>query len=229
MDPYMMRILIIEDESKIATYLVQGFVEAGYQAECVHRGLEGLELLKKKSFDLVILDVMLPDIEGWTVLQILRQFSQVPVIFLTAKDQIIDRVKGLELGADDYLAKPFSYIELLARVRSLLRRQQQQTENILSIADLQIDLFQHKIWRAGKQIELSKKEFDLLRFMLQHSDQIISRRQIASEVWRINFDTDTNFIDVAIRRLRNKIDDKSELKLIHTVRGLGYKLSKEAI
>ena len=225
----MMRILIIEDESKIAAYLVQGFVEAGYQAECVHRGLEGLELLKKKSFDLVILDVMLPDIEGWTVLQILRQFSQVPVIFLTAKDQIMDRVKGLELGADDYLAKPFSYIELLARVRSLLRRQQQQSENILSIADLQLDLMQHKICRAGKQIELSKKEFDLLRFMLQHSDEIISRRQIASEVWRINFDTDTNFIDVAIRRLRNKIDDNSELKLIHTIRGLGYKLSKEAV
>lgn len=229
MDPYMMRILIIEDESKIAAYLVQGFVEAGYQAECVHRGLEGLELLKKKSFDLVILDVMLPDIEGWTVLQILRQFSQVPVIFLTAKDQIMDRVKGLELGADDYLAKPFSYIELLARVRSLLRRQQQQSKNILSIADLQIDLLQHKIWRAGKQIELSKKEFDLLHFMLQHSDEIISRRQIASEVWRINFDTDTNFIDVAIRRLRNKIDDNSELKLIHTIRGLGYKLSKEVV
>ena len=225
----MMRILIIEDESKIAAYLVQGFVEAGYQAECVHRGLEGLELLKKKSFDLVILDVMLPDIEGWTVLQILRQFSQVPVIFLTAKDQIMDRVKGLELGADDYLAKPFSYIELLARVRSLLRRQQQQSENILSIADLQLDLMQHKICRAGKQIELSKKEFDLLRFMLQHSDEIISRRQIASEVWRINFDTDTNFIDVAIRRLRNKIDDNCELKLINTIRGVGYKLSKEAV
>lgn len=225
----MTRILIIEDEIKIATYLVQGLMESGYQAQCVHRGLEGLELLKHQPFDLIILDIMLPDIEGWTVLQILRQFSQVPVIFLSAKDQILDRVKGLELGADDYLAKPFSYIELLARIRSLLRRQQLQSENILSVSDLQLDLIQHKVSRAGKPIELTKKEFDLLRFLLQHRDQIISRRQIASEVWRINFDTDTNFIDVAIRRLRNKIDDMNELKLIHTIRGLGYRLSEETI
>lgn len=225
----MTRILIIEDEIKIATYLVQGLMESGYQAQCVHRGLEGLELFKHQPFDLIILDIMLPDIEGWTVLQILRQFSQVPVIFLSAKDQILDRVKGLELGADDYLAKPFSYIELLARIRSLLRRQQLQSENILSVSDLQLDLIQHKVSRAGKPIELTKKEFDLLRFLLQHRDQIISRRQIASEVWRINFDTDTNFIDVAIRRLRNKIDDMNELKLIHTIRGLGYKLSEETI
>ena len=229
MDLRMTRILIIEDEIKIATYLVQGLMESGYQAQCVHRGLEGLELLKHQPFDLIILDIMLPDIEGWTVLQILRQFSQVPVIFLSAKDQILDRVKGLELGADDYLAKPFSYIELLARIRSLLRRQQLQSENILSVSDLQLDLIQHKVSRAGKPIELTKKEFDLLRFLLQHRDQIISRRQIASEVWRINFDTDTNFIDVAIRRLRNKIDDMNELKLIHTIRGLGYKLSEETI
>ncbi|MCU4413301.1 heavy metal response regulator transcription factor [Acinetobacter sp. WU_MDCI_Axc73] len=223
----MKRILIIEDEIKIATYLVQGLEESGYQAKCIGRGLEGLELFKQQSYDLVILDIMLPDIEGWTVLQILRQFSQVPVIFLTAKDQITDRVKGLELGADDYLAKPFSYIELLARVRRLLRRQQLQFENVLSIADLQVNFLQHEVYRAGKLIELSKKEFDLLRFLLQHRDQIITRKQIASEVWKINFDTDTNFIDVAIRRLRCKIDDMSELKLIHTIRGLGYKLSQE--
>ena len=224
-----MRILIIEDETKIAGYLVQGLIESGYQAQYVNHGLEGLELLKKKRFDLVILDVMLPDIDGWTVLQILRQFSQVPVIFLTAKDQIIDRVKGLELGADDYLAKPFSYVELLARIKSLFRRQQVQMGNILTLADLQLDLTQHKVLRANQLIELSKKEFDLLRFLMQHHNQIISRRQIASEVWRINFDTDTNFIDVAIRRLRQKVDDISELKLIHTIRGLGYKLSEEIV
>ena len=224
-----MRILIIEDETKIAGYLVQGLIESGYQAQYVNHGLEGLELLKKKRFDLVILDVMLPDIDGWTVLQILRQFSQVPVIFLTAKDQIMDRVKGLELGADDYLAKPFSYVELLARIKSLFRRQQVQMGNILTIADLQLDLTQHKVLRANQLIELSKKEFDLLRFLMQHHNQIISRRQIASEVWRINFDTDTNFIDVAIRRLRQKVDDISELKLIHTIRGLGYKLSEEIV
>lgn len=224
-----MRILIIEDETKIAGYLVQGLIESGYQAQYVNHGLEGLELLKKKRFDLVILDVMLPDIDGWTVLQILRQFSQVPVIFLTAKDQIMDRVKGLELGADDYLAKPFSYVELLARIKSLFRRQQVQMGNILRLADLQLDLTQHKVLRANQLIELSKKEFDLLRFLMQHHNQIISRRQIASEVWRINFDTDTNFIDVAIRRLRQKVDDISELKLIHTIRGLGYKLSEEIV
>ena len=224
-----MRILIIEDETKIAGYLVQGLIESGYQAQYVNHGLEGLELLKKMRFDLVILDVMLPDIDGWTVLQILRQFSQVPVIFLTAKDQIMDRVKGLELGADDYLAKPFSYVELLARIKSLFRRQQVQMSNILTLADLQLDLTQHKVLRANQLIELSKKEFDLLRFLMQHHNQIISRRQIASEVWRINFDTDTNFIDVAIRRLRQKVDDISELKLIHTIRGLGYKLSEEIV
>lgn len=224
-----MRILIIEDETKIAGYLVQGLIESGYQAQYVNHGLEGLELLKKKRFDLVILDVMLPDIDGWTLLQILRQFSQVPVIFLTAKDQIMDRVKGLELGADDYLAKPFSYVELLARIKSLFRRQQVQMSNILTLADLQLDLTQHKVLRANQLIELSKKEFDLLRFLMQHHNQIISRRQIASEVWRINFDTDTNFIDVAIRRLRQKVDDISELKLIHTIRGLGYKLSEEIV
>ena len=224
-----MRILILEDEPKFPGYLVQGLIESEYQAKYVNHGLEGLELLKKKRFDLVILDVMLPDIDGWTVLQILRQFSQVPVIFLTAKDQIMDRVKGLELGADDYLAKPFSYVELLARIKSLFRRQQVQMGNILTLADLQLDLTQHKVLRANQLIELSKKEFDLLRFLMQHHNQIISRRQIASEVWRINFDTDTNFIDVAIRRLRQKVDDISELKLIHTIRGLGYKLSEEIV
>ena len=223
-----MCILIIEDETKIASYLVKGLIESGYTAECVNSGLEGLERLKMKSYSLVILDVMLPDLDGWDVLKILRQFSKVPVIFLTAKDQILDRVKGLELGADDYLAKPFSYIELLARIKSLLRRQQYNQENELSIASLKMDLTQHKVWREDSLIDLSKKEFNLLRFMLLHQDEIITRRQIASEVWNINFDTDTNFIDVAVRRLRSKIDDGHDLKLIHTIRGLGYKLSVQA-
>ena len=222
-----MCILIIEDVTKIASYLVKGLIESGYTAECVHSGLEGLEKLKMHAYSLVILDVMLPDIDGWAVLKVLRQFSQIPVIFLTAKDQVIDRVKGLELGADDYLAKPFSYIELLARIKSLLRRQQYVDENQLEIANLKLDLIHHKVWRNQQPIELSKKEFNLLRFLLRHPNEIITRRQIASEVWQINFDTDTNFIDVAVRRLRSKIDEGHDIKLIHTVRGLGYKISVE--
>ncbi|MEC6391592.1 heavy metal response regulator transcription factor [Acinetobacter pittii] len=220
-----MRILIIEDEIKIATYLVKGLKESGYQSECVHLGLQGLEMLKRDQYDLLILDVMLPDIDGWSVLQVLRQFSKIPVIFLTAKDQVMDRVKGLELGADDYLAKPFSYIELLARIKSLLRRQQYLQENELSISDLKMDVVGHKVWRNGNLIELSKTEFNLLRYLLLNKEQIVTRRQIGSEVWNINFDTDTNFIDVAVRRLRSKIDEGYELKLIHTIRGLGYKIS----
>lgn len=219
-----MCILIIEDEIKIASYLVKGLNESGYDAECVHLGLEGLEKLKMNQYSLLILDVMLPDIDGWSILKILRQFSKIPVIFLTAKDQILDRVKGLELGADDYLAKPFSYVELLARIKSLLRRQQYFQENELFIGNLKMDLTQHKVWRDNLLIELSKKEFSLLRFMLLHQNEIITRRQIGSEVWNINFDTDTNFIDVAVRRLRSKIDEGHDLKLIHTVRGLGYKI-----
>ena len=219
-----MCILIIEDEMKIASYLVKGLNESGYDAECVHLGLEGLEKLKMNQYSLLILDVMLPDIDGWSILKILRQFSKIPVIFLTAKDQILDRVKGLELGADDYLAKPFSYVELLARIKSLLRRQQYFQENELFIGNLKMDLIQHKVWRNNLLIELSKKEFSLLRFMLLHQNEIITRRQIGSEVWNINFDTDTNFIDVAVRRLRSKIDEGHDLKLIHTVRGLGYKI-----
>ena len=220
-----MCILIIEDEMKIASYLVKGLNESGYDAECVHLGLEGLEKLKMNQYSLLILDVMLPDIDGWSILKILRQFSKIPVIFLTAKDQILDRVKGLELGADDYLAKPFSYVELLARIKSLLRRQQYFQENELFIGNLKMDLIQHKVWRNNLLIELSKKEFSLLRFMLLHQNEIITRRQIGSEVWNINFDTDTNFIDVAVRRLRSKIDEGHDLKLIHTVRGLGYKIT----
>lgn len=222
-----MCILIIEDEVKIASYLVKGLNESGYVAECVHLGVEGLEKLKAQTYSLVLLDVMLPDIDGWTLLQVLRQFSQVPVIFLSAKDQIIDRVRGLELRADDYLAKPFSYIELLARIKSLLRRQQHVQRNELSIGDLKLDLLHHQVWRNTKKIELSKKEFALLHFLLLHQNEMITRRQIASEVWHINFDTDTNFIDVAIRRLRSKVDAAYSLKLIHTIRGLGYKMAVE--
>ncbi|WP_130802113.1 heavy metal response regulator transcription factor [Acinetobacter ihumii] len=224
-----MRILIIEDEVKIAHYLVQGLNESGYQAECVHEGLLGLERLKQNSYQLVILDVMLPDIEGWTILKVLRQFSQVPVLFLTAKDHVLDRVKGLELGADDYLVKPFSYIELLARIKSLLRRHQPVSENLLRLGDLSMDLIQHTACRGEQMIDLSKKEFELLRYFMQHPNEIVSRRQIASHVWNINFDTDTNFIDVTVRRLRSKIDDDHDLKLIHTIRGLGYKFSEHNI
>ena len=200
-----MCILIIEDEVKIASYLVKGLNESGYEAQCVHSGLEGLEKLKMHAYSLVILDVMLPDIDGWAVLKVLRQFSKIPVIFLTAKDQVIDRVKGLELGADDYLAKPFSYIELLARIKSLLRRQQYVEENQLEIANLKLDLIHHKVWRNQQPVELSKKEFNLLRFLLRHPNEIITRRQIASEVWQINFDTDTALLHKPISKAYSTI------------------------
>ena len=168
---------------------------------------------------------MLPKINGLELCKKIREFSEIPIIMVTAKSDVSDIVAGLELGADDYLAKPFSYIELLARIKSLLRRQQYVEENQLEIANLKLDLIHHKVWRNQQPIELSKKEFNLLRFLLRHPNEIITRRQIASEVWQINFDTDTNFIDVAVRRLRSKIDEGHDIKLIHTVRGLGYKIS----
>ncbi|TCH62127.1 heavy metal response regulator transcription factor [Acinetobacter sp. ANC 4862] len=220
-----MQILIIEDETKIAEFLAKGLNESGYLASVAHDGLTALTLLQEKNFDLVVLDVMLPEIDGWQVLKTLRTFSKIPVLMLTAKDHVLDRVKGLELGADDYLIKPFSYIELLARVKSLLRRSVKPESEYYQVEDLVLYRFERTVYRNQQKIDLSSKEFSLLHLLIQHQGELLTRSQIASEVWNINFETDTNVVDVAIRRLRAKIDDHFQPKLIHTVRGMGYRLS----
>ena len=220
-----MQILIVEDETKIAEFLAKGLNESGYLSSIAHDGLTALTLLQEKNFDLVILDVMLPEIDGWQVLKTLRTFSKIPVLMLTAKDHVLDRVKGLELGADDYLIKPFSYIELLARVKSLLRRSVKTESEYYQVEDLILYRLERTVYRNQQKIDLSAKEFSLLHLLMQHQGELLTRSQIASEVWNINFDTDTNVVDVAIRRLRAKIDDHFQPKLIHTVRGMGYRLS----
>ena len=220
-----MQILIVEDETKIAEFLAKGLNESGYLSSIAHDGLTALTLLQEKNFDLVILDVMLPEIDGWQVLKTLRTFSKIPVIMLTAKDHVLDRVKGLELGADDYLIKPFSYIELLARVKSLLRRSVKTESEYYQVEDLILYRLERTVYRNQQKIDLSAKEFPLLHLLMQHQGELLTRSQIASEVWNINFDTDTNVVDVAIRRLRAKVDDNFQPKLIHTVRGMGYRLS----
>ena len=219
-----MHILIVEDETKIAEFLAKGLNESGYLSSIAHDGLTALRLFEEKNFDLVILDVMLPEIDGWQVLKTLRTFSKIPVLMLTAKDHVLDRVKGLELGADDYLIKPFSYIELLARVKSLLRRSVKTESEYYQVEDLILYRLERTVYRNQQKIDLSAKEFLLLHLLMQHQGELLTRSQISSEVWNINFDTDTNVVDVAIRRLRAKIDDHFQPKLIHTVRGMGYRL-----
>ena len=221
-----MHILIVEDEVKIAEYLAKGLNESGYSTTIAENGVRALSCLQQQSFDLVLLDVMLPDLDGWQVLHTLRTFSQIPVLMLTARDHVLDRVKGLELGADDYLTKPFSYIELLARIKSLLRRVPRLEQEAYQISDLVLNRLKHEVYRNGQKIDLSQKEFALLQLLMEHQGQVMTRSQIASMVWNINFNTDTNVVDVAIRRLRSKIDDHYTPKLIHTVRGMGYKLDE---
>lgn len=221
-----MRILIIEDEAKTGEYLRQGFSEAGFVTVWCQHGLDGHHLAMTEHFDLLILDLMLPDISGLRILQGLRQAGrQVPVLLLSALDSVDDRVRGLEAGADDYLVKPFAFTELLARVRTLLRRGQQPVQaDRLQIADLVLELTKRRASRAGKKLNLTPKEFALLELLMRRSGEVLPRALIASQVWDINFDSDTNVIDVAIRRLRTKVDDEFDQKLIHTVRGMGYKL-----
>lgn len=226
-----MRLLVVEDETKTADYLRQGLTEAGFQVSLARNGLDGHHLAMTESFDLIILDVMLPDVDGWRILQSLREAKNTtPVLFLTARDSVDDRVKGLELGADDYLIKPFAFVEVLARVRSLLRRTQAPIpQDELQVADLEVNLLKRRVTRAGKRINLSHKEFCLLELLMRRQGEVLPRSIIASQVWDMNFDSDTNVIDVAIRRLRSKIDDEFEPKLIHTVRGMGYKLELEQV
>lgn len=219
-----MRILVVEDEFKTADYLRKGLSESGYLVEVALNGLDGQHLIQESEFDLVILDLMLPGINGWQLLQIVRRKAQTPVLFLTARDAVEDRVKGLELGADDYLVKPFSYAELLARVRTLLRRGPPRKVEHFKVADLELDLLRRRVCRNGERLTLTNKEFALLHLLLSREGEVLSRAQIASQVWQMNFDSDTNVVDVAIRRLRAKVDDPYQPKLIHTVRGMGYLL-----
>ena len=222
------RILIVEDEPKTGDYLRQGLREAGFSVELVANGIDGLHHAMEGEHDLVILDVMLPGMNGWQLLQNLRrQGRQMPVLFLTARDQVEDRVKGLELGADDYLVKPFSFAELLARVRTILRRGRSGTEGTtLQVADLELDLLKRRVNRANKRIDLTAKEFGLLELLMRRQGEVLPRSLIASQVWDMNFDSDTNVIEVAVRRLRAKVDDGFEVKLIQTVRGMGYVLEE---
>ena len=217
-----MKILIVEDEAKIADYLKKGFTESGYSVEVALDGREGEYLINEGQFDLIILDIMLPGLNGWQLLEIIRRTSNTPVIFLTARDAVEDKVRGLEQGADDYLAKPFSFAELLARARKLLQRAPLREITLYQLADLQLEPLSRRVSRAGQRIELTNKEFTLLQLLLSHQGEVMTRTYIASQVWHMNFDSDTNVVDVAIRRLRAKIDDGFAIKLIHTMRGMGY-------
>jgi two-component system copper resistance phosphate regulon response regulator CusR len=223
-----MKILVIEDEFKTAKFLKKGLSEAGYVIDVAADGLEGMHLAQEVDFDLVILDVMLPKLDGWQVLARLRGASRKTlVLMLTARDAVHERVRGFELGADDYLVKPFAFSELLARVRSLLRRSTPHPLETLRMADLEIDLLRHRATRANQRLDLTSKEFLLLTLLARRAGEVLSRTLIAESVWDMNFDSDTNVVDVNVRRLRSKVDDPFPVKLIHTVRGAGYVFDAE--
>jgi len=220
-----MKILVVEDEPKTASYLRNGLVENGFVADVATQGEDGLHAALTGDYDLIILDVMLPGPDGWSVLSSLRAAGRSsPVLFLTARDAIQDRVKGLELGADDYLVKPFAFSELLARVRSVLRRGPTRHPDVLRVADLELDITRHQAFRDGRRLDLTPKEFLLLSLFVRRPGEVLTRTFIAEQVWDMNFDPGTNVVDVHVRRLRSKVDDPFERKLIRTVRGLGYVL-----
>jgi two-component system copper resistance phosphate regulon response regulator CusR len=226
-----MKILVVEDEPKTGDYLRKGLAEAGFVVDLARDGLDGLHLAISGEYDLAIFDVMLPRLDGWQLLARLRQAGRdMPVLFLTARDHVEDRVRGLELGADDYLVKPFAFAELLARVRTLLRRgvRGQEAPTFLRVTDLELDLLRRRVARGGRHIDLTAKEFALLELLLRRQGEVLPRSLIASQVWDMNFDSDTNVIEVAVRRLRAKIDDGFNPRLIRTVRGMGYVLEAPA-
>jgi two-component system copper resistance phosphate regulon response regulator CusR len=223
----MMKILIVEDEQKTASYLRRGLTENGFAVEVAREGENGLRAALSNDYDLMILDVMLPGRDGWSVITALRRAGkQTPVLFLTARDAIQQRVKGLELGADDYLVKPFAFSELLARLRSILRRSAPGAHDTLRIAELELDLIRHKATRRGQRLDLTPKEFALLSLLARRPGEVLSRTLIAEQVWEMAFVSDTNVVDVHVRRLRSKVDDPFDQKLIHTVRGVGYVLEE---
>lgn len=222
-----MKILLVEDELSLGDYIKKGLSEAGFIVEHQTTGLGGYHALMTEDFNVVIMDVMLPDVSGFELVRNYRAAGKLtPVLFLTAKDDLSDRVKGIEIGGDDYLTKPFAFAELLVRIKNLLRRvnQTDYASTVLQIADLKMDIAKRTVTRGKQPIKLTAKEFALLQFFLERQGEVLPRSVIVSQVWDINFDSDTNVIDVAIRRLRIKIDDDFDTKLIHTVRGMGYRL-----
>jgi two-component system copper resistance phosphate regulon response regulator CusR len=224
-----MRILVIEDDAKLAGYLKKGLSQSGYIVDVAHDGIDGRHLAVEGEYDLVLLDVMLPGVDGFGVLSALRKTKHMPVLMLTARDKVEDRVRGLRDGADDYLVKPFSFSELLARVEALLRRggpKAQPAATVLQLGDLELDLARRKAHRAGQRLDLTAKEFSLLALLLGRQGEVLSRTVLAEQVWDVNFDSETNVIDVAIRRLRAKLDAPFADKLLHTVRGMGYVLER---
>ena len=227
-----MRVLVIEDEAKLSEYLKKGLSENGYVVDVAHNGIDGKHLALEGEYDLIVLDVMLPGIDGFGVLSAVREKKETPVLMLTARDKVEDRVRGLEGGADDYLVKPFAFSELLARLHALSRRrvstQNGQDINTLSLGELTVDLVRRKAGRAGQRLDLTAKEFTLLTLLLRRTGQVLSRTVLAEQVWDMNFDSDTNVVEVAIRRLRAKLDDPFDEKLLHTVRGMGYVLEQRS-
>ena len=217
-----MRILVIDDEPITQQYLKTGLTTSGFVVDLADNGVDGQHLALTGGYDLIILDVMMPGISGWDVLRAVRQTIQTPVLILSGCHDVDDRTKGLNLGADDYLVKPFAFAELLARIHALLRRAPLREEEHLRLADLEIDVLKRRVTRAGERLELTAKEFNLLHLFATHPGEVLCRTLIASQVWDMNFDSDTNVVDVAIRRLRAKIDDPFSKKLVHTVRGMGY-------
>jgi two-component system, OmpR family, copper resistance phosphate regulon response regulator CusR len=220
-----MRALIIEDETKTASYLRKGLTESGFVVDTASDGEEGLHQALESAYDVIVCDVMLPRMDGWAIVSRLRERGvATPILLLTARDAVPDRVRGLELGADDYLVKPFAFSELLARIRSVLRRGSSRPVETYQAADVRIDIVRHRATRGGRELNLSPKEFALLSLFVRRAGEVLSRTIIAEQVWDMNFDSDTNVVDVAVRRLRQKVDDPFDQKLIHTIRGVGYVL-----
>ncbi len=228
-----MKVLVIEDEIKLADYLRKGLTEEGFVVDVAHDGIDGLHLATELAYDLIVLDGMLPGIDGLAVLAALRQSRQTPVLMLTARGLEEDRVRGLQGGADDYLVKPFAFSELVARMHVLLRRSVGTAHpaaeaTMLRMADLELDLIRHRATRAGQRLDLTAKEFNLLSLLLRRQGEVLSRTELASQVWDMNFDSETNVVEVAVRRLRLKLDQPFEQPLLHTVRGMGYVLESRA-
>jgi len=222
-----MKILIVEDEPKAGDYLRKGLTESGFVVDLARNGIDGLAQALGGDYSLIVLDVMMPGMDGWQVLQELRRTKDTPVLFLTARDDLPERLKGLELGADDYMVKPFAFAELVLRIRTILRRGPSRESDVVEVGDLNIDTVRRRVTRAGQKIDLTSKEFALLHLLARRRGEVLSRSLIASTVWDMNFDSNTNVVDVSIRRLRAKVDDPFERKLIHTRRGMGYVLDEE--